>query len=400
MATRLAAVTALVGRVRRVEWDVRDNDAYWVITCPDGFQIQAHRTPSDRNHMQVIERSLAAHGFTKAEEEFLAREDAQRKLRLAEDRARNEELARRVAKQAAAVNGAAGPYGSDTVTIADLLAPHSAPRVYHRVFVTPEMAEALLNAEVYNRKIRNADVSHWSNVLRRGGWRYTHQGVALDVKGRIQDGRHRLTAIAATGIGAEMMITVGMPTENFAVIDTGRRRTASQVLELGGVVKGAAVSASMLRLLWLYEMWGSDMLNHMGDRIDNDDVVSTYAKCDPDRFEYARQAGGRLRSEVGGGPAGPSAAIYLIHEANPAHLDRVESFVDGLIRGVFDTTNDPIFVARRLLSRQALGLTRAMPAPGKMHVVLTAWNQHVTAGTRRRFSVRPDSKMPAPAVIC
>src|SRR6266508_1127753 len=132
--------------------------------------------------------------------------------------------------------------------------------------VTPAMAEAILQrnqpsaqASWPMRPIRRADLSMWANRLRAGRFRYTHQGVALDADGRLQDGQHRLTAIAETGIAGEMMVSAGWPGDNYTVHDTGRRRTAGQALHHQGAAN-ANTTASAVRLIHLYEVWDAAML--------------------------------------------------------------------------------------------------------------------------------------------
>jgi len=400
VATRQSEALKVVARVRRVGWPVEQMDAgTWRVTCPDSSRVQVHMTPSDVNHLRTVMRELNKRGFDRAEAAALADEEAARQAKLAEDRATNERRASTAVKKAAALARAAGPYGPAQITLDDILAEHPAPRVYHQVLITPEMAKAILErnqpterAPWPNRPIRRADVADWVRILRGGRWRYTHQGAALDVDVRLQDGQHRLTAIAESGISAEMMVSVGMPRSNFAVIDVGRRRTAAQVLQMAGATQAAA-TASAIRLLYLYEVWGRDLLLHERDRVSNDIVAEYHTKLQPDDWEFALGRSWALRRELGLSVSGPAAAFYLIRAAVP-HADRVEEFVGGLIRGVEAVDDDPVWVLRRQLTRQAAGLSRRLPAAAIMALIIKGWNADAQGKRTTNLVVRSDSPMP------
>lgn len=68
----------------------------------------------------------------------------------------------------------------------------------------------------------------------------THQGIAFDKNGILRDGQHRLTAIVDEGRDAKMVVTFGIAPEAFSVMDTGSRRTASDVLEINNRGGGRA----------------------------------------------------------------------------------------------------------------------------------------------------------------
>lgn len=403
MATRKTEALAVVARARRVGWGVEKTADGYRVTCPDGFPVLIHLTPSDVNHLGTVLRALNDHGFEVAEEAAAAREDQERRGRIAADR---EAAAKKIAKAQQRANAlalAAGPYGQAQVDIAEILAVHDQPRVFQRVHMTPAMAAAILErnqpteaAPWPNRPIRPGDVDDWSVILRGGRWRYTHQGVALDVDGRIQDGQHRLAAMVKTGIGGEIMVSVGMPRENFAVIDTGRRRTAAQVIAMAGASNSAAVSAAA-RLLVLHEMWGPSVLDHTHDRIQNDVIVGMYEKLHGEDLATAVAGGTQLRREIGGGPAGTIAGLYLIVHAMPEGDPRPTRFISELVQGVDPQLRgqDPVHVLRRTLLRQARQLAKKAPPAHHMALVVKAWSLQAQGRKVNQIRVVSGSTMPS-----
>jgi len=358
MATRQAEALALVARVRRVGWPVEQIDGgVWKVTCPNRKRVQIHQTPSDRNSSAGVLRALNASGFAEAEAEVAAAAEAAKEAKLAAAKARNDAATKRATARATRLSRAAGPYGPSEVTLADLLAKHPAPAVYHRVLITPDMATAMLARNTKNRKPNKADIAEWTKVLRGGRWRYTHQGVAFDVDGRLQDGQHRLSAIVEAGIAAEMLVAVGMPPDNFSVIDTGRRRSAAQVLAMDGAVY-ASWMATATRHLYLYEVWGSALLDHVYERVGNDLILDAYAKLDGDTFVEACRNGQRLRREIGVAPTGVAAALYLIGQAvGPGNSPSRRSWRWSSRPGT------PGFAGQRGISHLAVRAGAQMPKP-------------------------------------
>lgn len=82
---------------------------------------------------------------------------------------------------------------------------------FETVIVTPEMARGFLTKNTVNRPLKSTIVQDFSEALKRGEWRVSHQGVAIASNGRLLDGQHRLTAISNTGIAAPMTVAYDVP---------------------------------------------------------------------------------------------------------------------------------------------------------------------------------------------
>jgi len=85
--------------------------------------------------------------------------------------------------------------------------------------ITPEIAQQLLKTNSSNRPIRERAVVELANLIKRGEWVATHQGIAIDQNGIFIDGQHRLLAIIKSGISCLMNVTTDAPVESFKVID-------------------------------------------------------------------------------------------------------------------------------------------------------------------------------------
>lgn len=404
MPTRQAEGHALAGRCRRVGWPVRKVLDGWRVTCPDGTPVVIHLTPSDRNGHKATLRKLDEYGLAAAEQALDEKEEADRQAALAADREANERRTATVQARATALAKAAGPYSPAQVTIADILAEHPAPIVFGRVMVTPQMAAAILErnqptvqAPWPMRPISRSEVAVHITRLRTGRFVYHHQGIALDVDGRLTDGQTRCTAIAESGIAGEMMVSAGWPRSNYAVVDSNRRRTAAHTLHHEGVTYTTATAAAV-RLVYLYGVWKHAALGHSSERVDNDVIAEVWTKLDQDTLGWAVQEAQQLRRQIGRlGPAGPIAALYVIRNRVGDH-PQIQMFTDGLVRGVEPDDDDPVYVLRRQLTHQASRVGRKLNAAELMALVVKGWNGYILGRRSKYLVVQAGAPMPSIAM--
>lgn len=99
------------------------------------------------------------------------------------------------------------------------------------VTMTPEWAKSILDSQNNkNRKIRPNAVKKIASAILAGDWKLSHQGIAIDVNGQLQDGQHRLSAIVLAGLPVQILLTTGCDPESFDVLDCGVNRTAADAL--------------------------------------------------------------------------------------------------------------------------------------------------------------------------
>jgi hypothetical protein len=117
--------------------------------------------------------------------------------------------------------------------------------------ITPARAAELLEANTTNRPLSRPVVRSFAEAMRRGEWLVTHQGIAFDVNGVLVDGQHRLAAIIEAERPVELTVFSEVAEGTFDVLDTGKRRTAADVLAIEGE-KNSTMLAAMVRTVWLY----------------------------------------------------------------------------------------------------------------------------------------------------
>jgi hypothetical protein len=100
------------------------------------------------------------------------------------------------------------------------------------VNMTPEMADDLLEINTSNRKPRANKINTYIDMINRGEWVLTHQGVAISQSNVLLDGQHRLMAISKSGQSLPIMVTTGLPDSTFSAIDSGTPRNMADLTRI------------------------------------------------------------------------------------------------------------------------------------------------------------------------
>lgn len=376
MASRHSFGKQLVARARYIGWQV-DNlpTGGWVITCSDNHRVQVHMTPSDVNAEQHVVQELNRHGFAKAEEEFSRLDEDKRLERLQNAREQNQRRLDAAQKAADALAKAAT--GRTRVPSDVLLSAQPVPKTFERVLVTPELASQLLDLNTDNRPIRKAEVAQWIDVIERGAWHYTHQGIAIDSNGILQDGQHRLTAIVRTDIPVEVQISVGMPPENFSAIDNGLRRNFRDVADRLHLPNPSKVG-SAARTLIIFSEYPNRMFN---DKVNNAEVAeflaAPYYDTDLSVGEMVHRAVNEAQMHWHSyriNNNAMTALAYKLWELVGKDDPKVVEFLEGLKSGVNFTKTDPRLALRRVTNSPSNNVPRT--TAHHLALGIKAWNKY------------------------
>lgn len=99
--------------------------------------------------------------------------------------------------------------------------------------ITPEIAKAFLAGNTDNRKLAIRTVEVLARDMTNGGWRLTHQCIAISESGLLIDGQHRLSAVVSSGKTVPMYVAyyggeekaMGLP------IDLHKKRSHTDILK-------------------------------------------------------------------------------------------------------------------------------------------------------------------------
>lgn len=96
--------------------------------------------------------------------------------------------------------------------------------------ITPSKAKYLLTKNLSNRKLAPQHVAFLSRQMKLGEWSENGESIKFDVDGVLLDGQHRLLAIVQSNTSQNMLVVNNINSETFGTIDTGRPRSAADVL--------------------------------------------------------------------------------------------------------------------------------------------------------------------------
>ena len=119
------------------------------------------------------------------------------------------------------------------------------------VYVTPEVAKRYLMQNTKNRKQSTRNVSFLAEQMRKGLFLENGESIVFDKYGRLTDGQHRLFGIIKSKKSFYIPIVRGVDTDSMATYDTGKNRSAADVLTLNGF-KNTNKLSTIIKLIYKY----------------------------------------------------------------------------------------------------------------------------------------------------
>jgi hypothetical protein len=123
------------------------------------------------------------------------------------------------------------------------------------VKITPEFAQRLLGAsDGEQRSLNPSTITMYKDLMNRGVWQFNGESIKQDKDGNIIDGQHRLAAIASSSNSIITILVKGLSKDSIKSIDTGKPRTASDVLKMSRPhIKYSGVCSTVARLCMTHE---------------------------------------------------------------------------------------------------------------------------------------------------
>lgn len=146
--------------------------------------------------------------------------------------------------------------------------------------VTPELAAQWLEKNhPNNRALREKTVKQYADMMRRGEWQLSPQGVSFTQSGYLIDGQHRLAAVVKSGCTVPMYVTFDAP-DNIYILDAGTVRGPQAHMHMRGLdITKNEIAMIRFLLNWVGE--GTDKNTPMIERI-----ASRYADSLHDAYRF------------------------------------------------------------------------------------------------------------------
>lgn len=203
------------------------------------------------------------------------------------------------------------------------------------VNVTPALAREWLSRMDSNRNVSTPRVEMYARDMKAGKWQLSPEGIQFDTQGQLTNGQHRLHAVVKAGVSVQMVVFWDVPASVKATLDTGRVRSAADMIRILLGEKNAALKASVTRMLIRFNY------AHLrrASVFSNDEVLSAL-------YQWSDQ----IHWATSGPPMSPRlptpiiAAVAFIHPLDP---EKTTQFRDQLYTGQNLAEDDPVLVLRK-----------------------------------------------------
>lgn len=242
------------------------------------------------------------------------------------------------------------------------------------VKLTPQLAKELLATNVgYQRHLSRARVETYSHEIKAKRFLLTGQGIIINNKGQMINGQHRCAAtIMANKSIPEMLVIRGIDNKAFPYLDTGKQRSASDLLSIQGYTNTNALAA-FARVVLCYDMLGELHVRHTY-KISNASILAL-VESNSARYVNLIKRYTTLRpcfKPLGLGSAVPGLHMILSNKRVSAAL--IEEFMTKLALGEQLTKSHPVFQLRQMLITAASTPQYRLQLHTKDARLITTWN--------------------------
>lgn len=260
--------------------------------------------------------------------------------------------------------------------------------------VTPDMAEKWLTENnVGNRRISQSTVDRYAIDMSLGLWRQrTGEPLIFDRNGRLQQGQHRLAALVRSGSTLTFMVVYNADPDDFAVLDQGKKRLASDILGMQGL-PNAKLVASISRVTLLLIEHPADYWAGVKD-VTQQRIIAWASQHEAHAL-WATQVAGQARANALV-PESQYGAVALYVRLHSQSMAGWNDFHQRVVSGEMLKDGDPEFALRRwALNRKAISGSSSSQA--NTAIIAKAWNAYAKDKVVRTLMwKRHEMPMPIP----
>jgi hypothetical protein len=111
--------------------------------------------------------------------------------------------------------------------------------------ITPAIATGLLKLNTNNRPLDERTIAVYADDMKNGRWRENGESIIITDLPRLGSGQHRLFATIRSGFSWKAVVVREVPDSSFPTLDTGKKRSAGNVLSCAGHKNAVALAATL-----------------------------------------------------------------------------------------------------------------------------------------------------------
>ncbi|WP_068802101.1 hypothetical protein [Corynebacterium phoceense] len=239
------------------------------------------------------------------------------------------------------------------------------------VTINPRLARELLEQNIGNRKVSKTNYGRVLEAMSNGEWELNGEAIKIARDGRILDGQHRLMVAAENDLTFQTLVVYGLPSETQDTMDTGKARSAKDVLSIHGYPSVnilAAITSGIIR----DERWGlkAACATATGYPVTPKQVLAR-VQGEPSLVELTQYAC-RIRNKCA--MSGKTIGILYYHFSKLDAAD-AQFFFDKLASGENLQRGNPILTLRELLFSLKANQRGVINQTYVTAVTIKAWNK-------------------------
>ena len=255
------------------------------------------------------------------------------------------------------------------------------------VLLTPEIALNWLKRNSHNRSFSRDSARLLAAEMDHGYWRENGEAVIFDTNGILIDGQHRLQAVLNSGHEYLVPAITGIQPLVRPTVDTGKKRSGAQNLQMAGEKNAAALAAALT--LWKgYVAHDLRAMTHPASASPEQRTTIPRIMEDLEHYPELRIATERSMALR---PAGQGRALISASEATlvwqaitwtGATVKRAEEFLGSVLSGYNLSEGNPIIALRRRLIDQ-MGPGLRIDKKERLALILKTWQLWSTGQKRK-----------------
>lgn len=244
--------------------------------------------------------------------------------------------------------------------------------------VTPQLAVEWLGKNTSNRPLSHARIRQYVKDIIDGNFGLTGEAIRFFEDGSLADGQHRLTAIVKACKPITTLVVFGLDRKVSSYIDTGKSRTAGDVLCMFSGVGDAdsKALATAIRMIYSHDN-GRHYVGSTGGQsggngaMTNREIQDYYRENEEplmDALEWVRNHGKCVNAVIP--RAAQTALYYLFKRTNPV---LAHDYLDKIINGMNIEPKSTQASVREVLLRD-ITFARKLDLRSKVYTVVKGFN--------------------------
>ncbi len=269
--------------------------------------------------------------------------------------------------------------------------------------VTPAEATEMLAHNTQNRQVLRGQVVRMVAQMKSGNWKFDGAPIRFAADGTLLDGQHRLSAVVESELPQQFVIIRGLERDSQTVMDTGRKRSLSDMLSMRGDANpGPLATFTSIAYKWDNGLRGSALFRGNSTNVDRAEVYAPSIQTllnwideHPDVHSIIRPMISLART-LGVAPSLIYTSWWALYSVD---YDDAEHFFNLLRNGAGLEQGNPILTLRNRLieiGRETADRGKSTAPEHALALVFKAWNAYRDGRDLNRLYFKPGGYNPEP----